>query len=59
MTPGGKIMVIGAKEDRWKVLCAQAASEQDPRKLVELVTEINRLLGANEDRTGVTPEVEE
>lgn len=52
-------MVIGAKEDRWKVLCAQAASEQDPKKLVELVTEINRLLGANEDRTGVTPEVEE
>ncbi len=30
--------------ERWKQLCEQAASEQDPEKLLALVTEINRLL---------------
>ena len=28
-------------EERWKILCAQAAKEQDPKKLSELVHEIN------------------
>jgi hypothetical protein len=31
-------------EERWRQLCAQAAVEQDPKKLLELVKEINRLL---------------
>ncbi len=30
--------------ERWKQLCEQAAREQDPEKLLALVTEINRLL---------------
>jgi hypothetical protein len=34
----------------WRSLCAQAAVEQDPEKLVELATEINRLLGEKEER---------
>jgi hypothetical protein len=34
----------------WIALCAQAAVEQDPRKLLELVSEINRLLDARRKR---------
>jgi hypothetical protein len=37
-------------EEHWKDLCRQAATEQDPHKLSELVTEINRLLKEKEDR---------
>jgi hypothetical protein len=33
--------------ERWRILCEQAAREQDPAKLLELVQQINRLL---EDR---------
>jgi hypothetical protein len=36
--------------ERWKQLCEQAAKEQDPEKLMELVAEINRLLEAKERR---------
>lgn len=35
-------------KERWLDLCAQAAVEQDPRKLLELVTEINHLLEEKE-----------
>jgi hypothetical protein len=31
-------------EERWFELCAQAAVEQDPKRLLELVSEICRLL---------------
>jgi hypothetical protein len=34
----------------WVALCAQAAVEQDPKKLLELVSEINRLLDARRKR---------
>ena len=34
----------GANKERWRELCEQASVEQDPKKLLELVTEINRLL---------------
>jgi hypothetical protein len=30
--------------ERWKVLCEQAANEQDPAKLLEIVQNINQLL---------------
>jgi hypothetical protein len=40
----------GANKERWKVLCEQAAIEQDPKKLHELITEINDLLEAKEAR---------
>jgi hypothetical protein len=46
---GGSSM-IGENEERWKVLCAQAAKEQDPAKLHELIHEINNLLAAKERR---------
>ena len=36
-------------EQRWRELCAQAAVEQDPEKLMQLVTEITRLLGIEQE----------
>lgn len=36
--------------ERWKELCALAAVEQDPAKLLELTAEINRLLQLKEQR---------
>jgi hypothetical protein len=35
---------IGENKERWKELCEQAAHEQDPAKLVQLVKEIRDLL---------------
>lgn len=40
----------GESLERWQQLCAQAADEQDPRKLLEFVKEINRLLQEKEQR---------
>ena len=37
-------------EEAWIALCAQAAVEQDPKRLLELVSEINRLLDARRKR---------
>ena len=34
----------------WMKLCQQAAVEQDPKKLIKLVTEINRLLDEKQNR---------
>jgi hypothetical protein len=45
----------GANKERWKVLCEQAAVEQDPAKLHELVKEINDLLEAKEARLKGSP----
>jgi len=41
--------------ERWVELCAQAACEQNPAKLVELVREINDLLEEKERRLGILP----
>ena len=49
-TPSGVEPMQGANEERWKVLCEQAAVEQDPKKLHELIKEINDLLEAKEAR---------
>ena len=35
--------MIGENEERRRRLCEQAAKEQDPKKLIELVKEINEL----------------
>ena len=41
--------------ETWMALCERAAVEQDPKKLLELVSEINRLFEAREKRlTGHT-----
>ncbi len=36
--------MVSLNEERWRELCEQAAAEQDPKKLVELTTEIYRFL---------------
>ena len=40
----------GENKERWKVLCEQASVEQDPKKLHELIKQINDLLEAKEAR---------
>jgi hypothetical protein len=40
----------GEKLESWQFLCALAAIEQDPEKLLELTKEINRLLEEKEQR---------
>jgi hypothetical protein len=40
----------GEKLESWQFLCALAAIEQDPEKLLELMKEINRLLEEKEER---------
>jgi hypothetical protein len=45
----------GEVKERWMILCEQAAEEQDPAKLLELVKEINDLLEAKERRLGILP----
>jgi hypothetical protein len=45
----------GANKERWKVLCEQASVEQDPKKLHELIKEINDLLAAKEARLKGSP----
>ncbi len=38
------------KRELWLQLCEQAAIEQDPIKFLALITEINKLLIAKEER---------
>jgi len=45
--PGNK---VPRSPEGWVELCAQAAVEQDPKKLLELVSEINRLLDTRRKR---------
>jgi hypothetical protein len=40
----------GKDRERWEVLCELAANEQNAKKLLELVQEINRLLEAKRKR---------
>jgi hypothetical protein len=37
-------------QPRWKELCELASVEQDPQKLMELITEINNLLEEKQNR---------
>ncbi|HEY1463351.1 MAG TPA: hypothetical protein VGF44_08030 [Terriglobales bacterium] len=40
----------GETGERWRLLCEDAATEQDPQKLLELIKEINKLLDEKEAR---------
>ena len=40
----------GEKREYWMQLCEQAANEQDPDKLMELIRQIDALLQEKEDR---------
>jgi hypothetical protein len=46
-------MLQSENKERWMDLCAKAAVEQDPQKMLELVREINRLLEEKERRLGI------
>ena len=41
--------------ERWMELCKLVAEEQDPARMIELVTELNRLLEEKERRLGIKP----
>jgi hypothetical protein len=49
------MLMQGETKERWKVLCEQAATEQDPAKLMELVKEIDELLAKKQDRLNNLP----
>jgi hypothetical protein len=40
----------GETRERWQMLCEQAAVEQDPKRLMLLISEISRLLEEKEKR---------
>jgi hypothetical protein len=43
-------LMQGEKKEKWLALCEQAANEQDPKKLMALVAEIDRLLAEKQER---------
>lgn len=45
----------GEKKERWRQLCEQAAIEQNPAQLLQLVKEINDLLEEKERRLSLLP----
>lgn len=46
----------GETRERWRKLCEQAAVEQDPDKLMDLIREINNLLEMKELRLQRQPQ---
>jgi hypothetical protein len=48
----------GETKERWMHLCDLAADEQNPAKLLALITEINDLLGKKEARLKVRQDEE-
>jgi hypothetical protein len=40
----------GETRERWQMLCEQAATEQDPERLMFLIREIDQLLSEKEQR---------
>jgi hypothetical protein len=51
----GVFAMVGEDKERWQELCERAATEQDPKKLIELVEEIDRLLEAKQNRLNNAP----
>ena len=45
----------GDTKELWRLLCELAANEQDPKRLLEIVQEINSILEAKERRLGILP----
>jgi hypothetical protein len=46
----GKLVDVENNQERWMQLARLAASEQDPKKLLALVIEINQLLEQKQER---------
>jgi hypothetical protein len=47
---GGGQTIQAEKRERWMRLCVEAADEQDSNRLLELISDINRLLHEKEMR---------
>jgi hypothetical protein len=47
--------MIDQEKEHWLLLCEQAATEQDPEKLMDLLDKVNRFLEAEENRRRGTP----
>jgi len=47
--------MIDQEKEHWLLLCEQAATEQDPEKLMDLLDKVNRFLEAEENRRRDTP----
>jgi hypothetical protein len=47
---GRRNLMQGPNLERWQELCRQAATEQDPKRLMKLTAEIIRLLDEKEQR---------
>lgn len=53
--PGPRVSQIGGPmkgqtKEHWMELCEQAATEQDPERLLQLINEINRMLDQKQER---------
>jgi len=46
----GRRLHARQNRERWEELCRQAAEEKDPKRLLEITTEINCLLAEKENR---------
>ena len=40
----------GQMQEYWMELCEQAATEQDPERVLQLINEINRMLDQRQER---------
>ena len=52
--PQGTLFMQAENGERWRTLCQQVMTEQDPDKLIELAQEIVRLLDEKEERLKVS-----
>jgi hypothetical protein len=43
-------------QQSWMALCERAAVEQDPKKLLELISEINRLFDSDKESQATAPD---
>jgi hypothetical protein len=55
LASNASVLDMQENKERWKILCEQAAVEQDPAKLHKLIKEISDLLEAKEARLKGNP----
>jgi len=54
--PAQEVIQVKENKERWMELCELASKEQDPKKLSELVEEINRILEEKQSRISGRPQ---
>lgn len=50
VSPRLEVQMKGQTKEHWMELCEQAATEQDPERLLQLINEINRMLDQKQER---------